>query len=192
MVENVELNYLSLHRVQVTTLTEIVHDVNQHSWTLTEIEAVRQKYQRDCKMWYCSGWVCSHVVACLSLTGDYPLERMQSSLKARRPPGRPRKLQALDRAPDSNALPSRFYAVENLIATLTKSPSRFLNWSIVKEFAIDGKVQNMQGTVTSWANRNGRYVWTIEFAGREPEVVPMEEPAQIIAYKHATGGTFTH
>ncbi|KAL3663924.1 hypothetical protein V7S43_010813 [Phytophthora oleae] len=112
--------------------------------------------------------------------------------KARRPPGRPRKLQVLDRAPDSNALPSSFYAVENLIATLTKSPSRFLNWSVVKEFAIDGEAQNMQGTITSWANRNGIYAWTIEFAGREPEVVPMQELAQIIAYTHATGGTFTH
>ncbi|KAK1941877.1 hypothetical protein P3T76_006941 [Phytophthora citrophthora] len=128
-------------------------------------------------MWYYTGWICSYVVI---------------SLKTHRPPARPRKLQALDRVPDNNALPTTFYAVDNLAATWTKSPSRFLNWCVVKGYSMDGGVPIVQGTVASWSNRKGRYVWKIEFTGRKTEAIAVEELSRMISYTHATGGIFTH
>jgi hypothetical protein len=90
-VENVQLRYLSLHRVTIFERLPFEHNWNSLSWCVDEIKTIRKKFKSDGKSFYQSGWLCAHVLACLQLVDAVDLNAMLRGLPARRPSGRPRK-----------------------------------------------------------------------------------------------------
>ncbi|ETP04708.1 hypothetical protein F441_18577, partial [Phytophthora nicotianae CJ01A1] len=68
-VPDCQLYYLSLHEVQVVPPVYTAAfrlDLNPII-PAKQIRAIRSRYQCDCKGFWTSGWLCSHVLAAMSL-----------------------------------------------------------------------------------------------------------------------------
>ncbi|EEY55280.1 uncharacterized protein PITG_09207 [Phytophthora infestans T30-4] len=87
--ERLEFELLSLHRVMVK------HQEYPHpfellpTWSHETIERLRKFLQCTCEAFIRSGWVCSHVLAVLSLLDLLDLRTAMATVPGRRTPGRP-------------------------------------------------------------------------------------------------------
>ncbi|ETM36463.1 hypothetical protein L914_16851 [Phytophthora nicotianae] len=150
-----------MHRAQMRDRTiNIDHDIAQPVWTRQEALLVRSKYLCTCRSYFVTGWVCSHIVATMTLIDDFPLSVMMQALPARKPPGRPRKgSRALARDGNSTA----FFDVDNMIALLLAKPSRLLNFPVLIENP--SSHENIPGVVSTWKNQRGVYKWNVLLSG---------------------------
>ncbi|ETM55610.1 hypothetical protein L914_01194 [Phytophthora nicotianae] len=189
-VENIPLKYLSLHAVKVMAQFPVPHDWDSSSWSVHEIERIRNKYKCDCKEFYQTGWLCAHILATLHLLDSLDLKMMLRKIPARKPPERPRKkTQCLDR----DGTRKSQYSVNTLVKRLTEKPASVINWSILTaQTSSDEEGEETQrnyiGKIKPPFMRGGEWHWDTEY--EELEVAPpmeIEELARTINYSFQMG-----
>ncbi|KAE9340062.1 hypothetical protein PR003_g10697 [Phytophthora rubi] len=189
-IENVQLRYLSLHRVTILERVPFEHDWDYPSWRVEEIKTIRQKFKCDCKTFYQSGWLYAHVLACLQLVDAVDLNAMLRGLPARRPPGRPRKkAKCLER----DGVRRSQYSVSALIKRLVDKPASVINWSVLGTWTStddDGAEisRDFVGTVKPPFLRAGKRHWEVEYNEIEKlEEYEAEALATMINYSFRMG-----
>jgi hypothetical protein len=88
--DELRFELLSLHRVRVRATPPTEAFVLSPVWSSATITRVRTMLRCTCESHIRSGWVCSHVLATLSLFGLLDLSSALSRVPVRRAPGRPR------------------------------------------------------------------------------------------------------
>jgi hypothetical protein len=106
-----------------------------------------------------SGWVCSHVIATLSLFGLLDLSSALSRVPVRRAPGRPRARRGgLEIADDHDG----YFDIPKLIRLFLRRPGQPLQWKVVDEFEVttegDPETANFVGSVVAMRLSDGVYV----------------------------------
>ncbi|KUF77010.1 hypothetical protein AM587_10000661 [Phytophthora nicotianae] len=189
-VENIPLKYLSLHAVKVMAQFPVRHDWDSPSWSVHEIERIRNKYKCDCKEFYQTGWLCAHILATLHLVDSLDLKMMLRNFPARKPPGRPRKKT---RCLDRDGTRKSQYSVNALVKRLTEKPASVINWSILTvQTSSDEEGEETQrnyiGKIKPPFMRGGKWHWDIEY--EELEAAPpvqIEELARTVNYSFQMG-----
>ncbi|ETP24493.1 hypothetical protein F441_02512, partial [Phytophthora nicotianae CJ01A1] len=193
IVENMEPHYLSLHLVRVLTDLPFTHSWASPNWPETEVLRVCTKYHCDCKAFFVSGWLCSHILATLKLLDGFNLKVLLSSLPARKPPGRPRKVSKARQHDTPN---TGQFAVPKLLEKLARRPGFPTNWKVLVPLDInddDGiTTKNFDGIVRPWFAKDGKYYWKIEFADADIDVEPydIQELAHVLNHTARFGYAF--
>lgn len=135
-----------------------------------------------------TGWVCSHVLATLSLQGHLDIEATLQRLPVRRAPGRPpTRGTALTR---DDALEG-YFTQARLTRLFVRRPGTPLNWRIVDDFEVrtpDGvENANFAGTVVSMRLTDGVYVWSARFDDGDMRDYEADELATAAERAHQLG-----
>ncbi|ETP52453.1 hypothetical protein F442_02534 [Phytophthora nicotianae P10297] len=151
------------------------------------------KYHCDCKAFFVSGWLCSHILATLKLLDGFNLKVLLSSIPARKPPGRPRKVPKARQHDTPN---TGQFAVPKLLEKLARRPGFPTNWKVLVPLDInddDGiTTKNFDGIVRPWFAKDGKYYWKIEFADADIDVEPydIQELAHVLNHTARSGYAF--
>ncbi|ETP27758.1 hypothetical protein F442_22961, partial [Phytophthora nicotianae P10297] len=135
-VPDFQLYYLSLHEVQVLPpvyTSAFRLDLNPIIPT-EQIRAIRSRYQCDCKGFWTSGWLCSHVLAAMSLMEEYDLKTAVLHLPTRKKSGGQRKVRNALQEDDTG-----YFAVSKLEKDLVKKPSMPIGWNITMPMECTGE-----------------------------------------------------
>ena len=105
---------------------------------------VRKKYSCDCLAFYSSGWVCSHVVTCLSMFDNFNIDVRLRKLPVRKPTGRPRKL------PSALVKESRdrYFSEVQLLRMMEKKPLSIAGYKCKKRFVVSEDGGSTKTTVS--------------------------------------------
>jgi hypothetical protein len=179
-VSDVRLEYLGLHLVKLKTQDPVDRAFTECSWSLETVEAMRSKFDCDYKAFYSSGWLCAHVVACLSILQKIDISCMLDELEPRKVPGRPRKRKkALHKDAGS---PNEYY-VAKLVPKFLRHPGTPIKWNLCKKFVINrrsGVLENVPGQVKTYGLREQVYVWRCDFEHGKSAYLEVEELAECI------------
>ncbi|ETN14264.1 hypothetical protein PPTG_07897 [Phytophthora nicotianae INRA-310] len=156
-VPDFQLYYLSLHEVQVLPpvyTSAFRLDLNPIIPT-EQIRAIRSRYQCDCKGFWTSGWLCSHVLAAMSLMEEYDLKTAVLHLPTRKKSGGQRKVRNALQEDDMG-----YFAVSKLEKDLVKKPSMPIGWNITMPMECTGEGgaitrHNVPGQIEDWIDCEG-------------------------------------
>eukprot|EP00644_Phytophthora_capsici_P006093 jgi/Phyca11/129927/e_gw1.89.18.1 len=187
-VFNTQLYYLSLYHVQLKHLEKLNGLVATPKFKATQIEAIRDKYLCDCRIFAHNGWQCSHVIAAMVLQGDLKISGILETLPVRKHSGGQRK----QKGPlDKSHADSHLFSVDALTEDFLRHPLYPVNWTVMKEFPVSkndiyGPTHFLQGKVTSWGEHHGRYYWMLKFSDLSRLQVDCNTLAELVhdAYIH--------
>ncbi|KAE8990243.1 hypothetical protein PR003_g19120 [Phytophthora rubi] len=192
-VFNAQLYFLSLHHVGLAHLEKLNGLTATPKFAAAQIVAIRQKYSCDCKIFLHNGWQCSHVIAAMVLQGNIKIASMLETLPVRKSSGGQRKQKNCLAADSSD---SHQFSVDVLTRDLLRHPLYPVNWTVMKEFPmakddINGPSHYLQGKVTSWGERHGRYYWLFKFSDLRRLQVDCNTLAELLhdAYIHGADMT---
>jgi len=165
-IEPAELEFelLSLHRVLVKQPNYPPPFQLLPIWPAASIERLRSFLQCSCEGFVRSGWVCSHVLAVLSLLGLLDLQAAMASVPVRRTPGRPpSRSSALTRESTEEG----FYDVDRLVRLFLRRPGQPLQWRVVAELLVarapSDETSSVIGEVIGLRLSDGVYKWSVRF-----------------------------
>jgi len=154
---------------------------------------IRQKYRCDCKAFYVSGWLCSHILATLKIRDNFNLAVLVKSIPARKPPGRPRKKL---RTRQSDALNTGQYTIPKLLTKLAAKPGFPTKWKVLVPLEVeDGEEvykKHFEGIVQPWFEKEGKYFWEIELTDEDfsVEAFDIQELAEVLNFTARSGYQF--
>jgi hypothetical protein len=131
-----------------------------------------------------TGWLCSHVVAVLHLSGVISVAAMLKPLPAVRAPGRPTRIgSALAR--DTPA--TSFFNVDNLMRILIKNPARVYKWNVLKAFVTTDDTSGEQveeyfssRVETHCITADGKFRWKVNYTDGTSDDMEVEALALCI------------
>ncbi|OWZ09889.1 hypothetical protein PHMEG_00017336 [Phytophthora megakarya] len=128
------------------------------------ITSIREKYRCDCHAFWHNGWVCSHIVSGAVLLKDLTLDVLNARLSARKVSGGQRKT------------------------------GRPLHWNCLREFAsdIDESTETRVEVITTWAERDGTFLWPVHSSSGEDVEMECEELAECVNSAYVIGLDVTH
>lgn len=120
-IKPLELEFLSLHKIQVKQQEYPPGFELLPIWPAESIEVMRRFAHCTCEGFIRLGWVCSDVLAVLSLLGLLDLRSAMASVPVRRTPGRPpSRSSALARETNEEG----FYDVDRLVRLFLCRPGQ--------------------------------------------------------------------
>ncbi|KAE9031728.1 hypothetical protein PR002_g9547 [Phytophthora rubi] len=190
-VLDIDLHYLSLHEVEFLYSTKMNFKLELEpvisSDTITKLRAM---YQCDCKQFWCTGWICSHVIAVLALMKQFSLADATAILPIVKASGGQRKIPgALYNDDPKNKTLSK----ENLLKRLQRDPLFPRHWTITKEFTFKDDetgsedVEMVAGVIDRWRPNGGRYKWGVKFDDDERLYFELEELVDLIVMSRRLG-----
>ncbi|KAK1928246.1 hypothetical protein P3T76_016300 [Phytophthora citrophthora] len=181
----VELEYLSLHQVKVLCTDQLALEM-ESTFDHAQIDAIREKYMCDCLAFWHTGWLCSHIISAGVLLKDINFDVLIARLPVRKVAGGQRKDRgALEMSRSS----SDFFSVDNLVDLFLRFPARPLHWNCLRDFTSDDgtNTEMRAGVITTWAERDGVFVWSVRFSNGENVKVECEDLAQCVNRAFAMG-----
>ncbi|KAG1689838.1 hypothetical protein DVH05_001872 [Phytophthora capsici] len=183
-VTEVELLFLSLHRVEILHLRALELS-NQSPVPVEDIKSIRQKYRCDCLGYWSNGWQCAHVVAAMVLQNDMQMEGLIARLPVRKVPGgqkRSRGALCEDRSSE------HFFSVDSLVDLFLKFPARPLHWNVLQEVSgADGQEESRVGVVMTWSQRDGVFVWSVKLSDGQMIALKCQELAEAVNRAYVLG-----
>ncbi|KAE8967562.1 hypothetical protein PF005_g26341 [Phytophthora fragariae] len=187
-IEDIEPRYLSLHEVLVLV------DVQQtrfnlpltHNVSKDQINIIRGRYRCDCKAFWSTGWLCSHVVATMALLDGLDIVAACAQLSMNRPRGRPRK----DKGCLDSTTHARYFSKPRLLKLLESKHAHPLGWNVVRQLLYTGPESNEQttrtvrGEIEGWIppGRRGNVKWLVKFKNGETLQFKLEDLVDLIVY----------
>ncbi|OWY98366.1 hypothetical protein PHMEG_00030885 [Phytophthora megakarya] len=172
------VNDENLYGVKVTSPNDKIRQVPQSNPSCRG--QVRNRFKCDCKMFYQTGWLCCHVLACIHLICGVDFSIMLKGLPARRTSGRPRKKKTcLTR----EGLSQGEYTVGALTTRPIEKPASVINWNVLETWP----TENMDGEIEDRDYSGARY-WDMYFKKREEKVtMAVEQLSNTINYSFRMG-----
>lgn len=178
---------LSLHQVSIIgRLPSTAFDLPA-VWNAEAIASVRSSLRCTCKAYVRSGWVCSHILATLSLLQLLDLELALGRVPARRGPGRPPvRREALTAQRDEG-----YFGVDRLTNLFLRRPGQPMQWRVLDDFdvVIGGvtETSNFGGVVVGFRMTEGAWSWTVHFDQGDYRDYGAEELAEAVNRAHIAG-----
>jgi hypothetical protein len=137
-------------------------------WSMDDMQQVRRTLSCTCGGFVRSGWVCSHILATLSILGLFNLEMAMARVAPRRGPGTPRtRRSALEAEDDYDG----FFDCDRLLQRFIKQPGCPLGWRIVADSDVATHTatgtSDFVGVVAGDRLSDGVYVWSVRFGYQE-------------------------
>ncbi|GMF46634.1 unnamed protein product [Phytophthora fragariaefolia] len=151
--------------------------------TMQKIDRIRSRYEYDCKGFWSSGWLCSHVIATLALRDEYDIKTATAHLPTRKAPGGQRKPRSCLSKEGAS-----YFAKDKLMVDLVTLPAMPMNWKVMKQLPVqglDGNVTNRYepGQIIDWLDCDGPtglFRWTVRFQNGHEAQFELDEIAELL------------
>ncbi|KAG1698929.1 hypothetical protein DVH05_014308 [Phytophthora capsici] len=184
-VTRIDLHYLSLHEVELTAAPERYTAFKftlQHTISFETIQEIRSLYRCDCKSFWNTGWMCSHVIAAMAIMKQLSLKAATSLIPVKKASGGQRKVRGALFVDDPT---NKTFSKGNLLNKLQKDPLHCLGWRVGSEFTFvedDGTSEDefVVGFIRGVRYRHGIAFWCVKFSDKEEKFYEIEEVIDLI------------